>query len=70
MNDKSLIITIAFLGLFIQFLNYKKGDVKVNPLINYNDFLKWYSNTIGDYNQDGSIPFESEYFDYWLNKKN
>jgi len=64
MSNKILFILFVFLFM----VKNKKGTVKVEPLINYNDFLNWYKNTIGDYNENGSIPFEKEYFALWLKK--
>ena len=68
MKDKTIFIFVALAGLFFQFLNFRKGNIKVEPIINYNKFLKWYDETVSDYNQDGSIPNELEWFQYWINK--
>jgi len=60
-------IFIIIIVLFIFYKNVfavkKNGSVKVLPLVNYSEFLKWYENTIGD---EGSIEYKNQFFDYWL----
>jgi len=68
MNNKLILIGIAF-SIYLFYKN-KKGNVKVEPLINYADFQKWYAKTIGDYNPDGSIANENDWFQFWINKFN